>query len=341
MIIITIPLCKLAEALAQGYPGREAEVALEGGTVGIGDGDVAGLHGDELFVGLEVVVGGKYAGADEFFLEDGDEVEQVLGLATANVVNFIWWDREPILADGFLWGMLHYANDAFDDIIDKGEVAAAVAIIEYLNVLATDEFVGEPKVGHIGSAGRAIDREETETRGGNVVEFAIGMGQKFVALLGGGIKRDGIVNAVVGAEGNLLVSAIDTGTGGIDEVLHGIVAAGLKDVVESDDIALDVGVGVLDAVTYTRLGGEVDNDVGLMLFEDLANEVAVGDVAFYELIAGSRRLAFLLNLAKAIFLETDVVVVVHVVDTDDVGFGPVAEEATYEVAANEAGTAGN
>ena len=44
----------MAEALAQGYLGREAEGALKGCGISISGGDIAWLHGDELLVGLEV-----------------------------------------------------------------------------------------------------------------------------------------------------------------------------------------------------------------------------------------------------------------------------------------------
>ena len=51
-----VPFGEVTEAGAEGDGGLEAEVTFEGGGVGIGDGDVTRLHGDELFVGLEVVV---------------------------------------------------------------------------------------------------------------------------------------------------------------------------------------------------------------------------------------------------------------------------------------------
>ena len=78
-IIPGIPFGEGLEALAEGGGGAEAEVLFEGCGVCVGDGDVAGLHGHEFFVRLEVVVGWKYACCDEFFLQDGDEVEQVFG----------------------------------------------------------------------------------------------------------------------------------------------------------------------------------------------------------------------------------------------------------------------
>ena len=57
MIVSSIPLGELAEAFAEGNLGGEAEVALKGGGIGVGGGDIARLHGDKLLVRLEVVVG--------------------------------------------------------------------------------------------------------------------------------------------------------------------------------------------------------------------------------------------------------------------------------------------
>ena len=76
-IIPSVPPGEGAEAVAEGGGGAEAEVAFEGCCVGEGDGNVAWLHGHEFFVRLEVVIGWEYTCSDEFFLKDGDEVEQV------------------------------------------------------------------------------------------------------------------------------------------------------------------------------------------------------------------------------------------------------------------------
>ena len=66
-----VPFGEVAEAFAEGDLRGEAVVALKGGGVGIGGGDVAGLHGDELFVSVEVEVLGEDAGTDEFFRGQG------------------------------------------------------------------------------------------------------------------------------------------------------------------------------------------------------------------------------------------------------------------------------
>ena len=60
--------------------------------------------------------------------------------------------------------MLHNADHSFNNVIDKSKVALAVAVVEDLDGLALDQFVGETKVGHVGTACRTIDGKEAEAR---------------------------------------------------------------------------------------------------------------------------------------------------------------------------------
>ena len=50
MIKFLIPAGEAAETVAEGCGGTEAEVALERGGVGVGDGDVTRLHRHEFLV---------------------------------------------------------------------------------------------------------------------------------------------------------------------------------------------------------------------------------------------------------------------------------------------------
>ena len=204
-----IPFGEFAEAFAEGDFRGETEIALEGGGVGIGSGDITGLHGNELFVGLEVEVLGEDTCTDEFFLEDGDEVEEVFGLATTDVVDGVGWDGETVVTLLALRGTLHHTDNTLDDVVNIGEVASAVAIVVNLDGLALEEFVGETEVGHVGAACGAVDGEEAEACGGDVVELGVAMGHEFVALLRGGIEAHRVVHAVVGGEGDFLIAAIN------------------------------------------------------------------------------------------------------------------------------------
>ena len=60
--------------------------------------------------------------------------------------------------------MLHNADYSFHNVIDIGEVALAVAVVKNLDGLALDQFVGEAKVGHVGTACWTIDGKEAEAR---------------------------------------------------------------------------------------------------------------------------------------------------------------------------------
>ena len=293
--------------------------------VGIGYGDIAGLHGNEGFVGFEIVVAGEDASADEFFLEDGDEVEEVLGVVIADVVDFIGWDGETVGTSLFLGGVLHNADDAFYDVVDIGEVALTVAIVEDFDGFAFHQFVGEAEIGHIGAASGAIDGEEAEASGGDIIEFAIGMGHEFVALLRGSIKGDGVVYFIVGAIGHFLIAAIDATGGGIDEVLHFVVAASLEDVVEADDVALDIGIGVGDAIADTGLGGEVDDYGDLVPGEDLFYGFFVG---YRGLVEGPSAME-VFYFFEAAELDVYVVIVGNAIDAYYLYVFDVVEEALY------------
>ena len=208
-IIPSIPLSKSPQALSQVGIGLESEVLLEGCRVSIGHGHVARLHGHEFLVGFKVVVLRKHSCTYKFFLQDGHEVEEVFGRVVADVIYLVRGDGQSIFAVLLLRGVLHDAHHSLHDVVNIGEVALAVAIVEYLDGLAFNKFVGEAEVSHVGTAGGAIDGEEAQAGRRNIIEFAICMSHQLVALLGGGVEAHGVVYLVVCRIGHLLIAAID------------------------------------------------------------------------------------------------------------------------------------
>jgi len=77
------------------------------------------------------------------------------------------------------------------------------------------------------------------------------MGEVLVALLSGGIEAHWIINTVFHGKWYFLVTTINAGTACIHQMLYRIVTAGLKDVVKTDDIALNVSVGILYTISDT------------------------------------------------------------------------------------------
>ena len=163
MIEILVPAGEAAETVAEGSGGTEAEVALERRGIGVGDGDVSGLHRHEFLVRLEVVVFREYAGGDKFFLKYLHEVEEVLGVAVAYIIDGIRRHGQSVVACLPLGGFLHHADHTLHDVVDIGEVAAAVAVVEDPDSLPFEQLVSKAEVCHVRAAGGTVDGEEAET----------------------------------------------------------------------------------------------------------------------------------------------------------------------------------
>ena len=118
-------------------------------------------------------------------------------------------------------------------------------------------------------------------------------------------------------------------------MFHFVMAAGLKDVVESDEVALDIGVGVGDAVAHACLGGEVDDYGYTVMREDVLHGCLVGDGGVDEGPVALQRL----YLLQAFILDVDIIVVGDAVDADYLDVLDIMEQALDEVAADEAGGA--
>lgn len=120
---------------------------------------------------LEVVVGREHTLLHQHALQRVDEVEKVLGVRVADVVDAVRGERQPVLAHLHLGGGVHDAPDALDDVVDVGEVAAAVAHVEDLDGVAAAQLLGESEVGHVGPAHGAVHREEAQAGRGDGVEL--------------------------------------------------------------------------------------------------------------------------------------------------------------------------
>ena len=139
-------------------------------------------------MGVEVVIRRQDAGADEHLLEGRDVVEEVFRGAAADVVDGVWRDRETVGAGLLLRCAAHDADDSFDDVVDVGEVTLAVSVVEDLDAVALHEAVRRREVEHVRATGRAVDGEEAEAGGWDVVELRVGVGHELVALFRCGVE---------------------------------------------------------------------------------------------------------------------------------------------------------
>ena len=134
----------------------------------------------------------------------------LIRLAATDIIDGVGSQRQAILTVALLWRFGHHANNALQDVVHVGEVAAAVAVVVDLDGFATQQLVGKTEVGHIGPSGRAIHGEEPQTGAGDVVKLRVAMGKQLVALLGGCIERNGVVHPVLHRKRHLLVAAVHT-----------------------------------------------------------------------------------------------------------------------------------
>ena len=168
------------------------------------------------------------------------------------------------------------------------------------------------------------------------------MGKELVALLGCRIQAHRIIHPVICAERDLLVAAVDAAGAGVDQVLDRMMPASLQDVVEPDHVALDVRVGVFDAIADTGLSGKVHDDIKVVFLKEVIDEGLVSEVALDELVGMPFGcVGLLLDLAQAVLLERRIIVVVQVVKPHDVERLLAFEESQHKVGTYEAGRAGD
>lgn len=266
-------------------------------------------------MGLKVVAGREYALLHQHALQRVDEVEQVLGVRVADVVDAMRRERQPVLAHLHFGRGVHDAPDALDDIVDVGEVAAAVAHVEDLDGVAAAQLLGEAEVGHVRPAHGAVHREEAQAGGRDGVELGVGGGHELVGLLGGGVQRHRRVHVVVLAERHLLVASVDARRRGVHEMLNRVVPAGLQYVEESDEVAVHVRLRVLNGVAYARLCSKVHNDIEPILRKETLNKSGIAQITPNK---GEAALGIRLGKhVKACLLNTWIVVAVEIVDTDN------------------------
>jgi hypothetical protein len=104
------------------------------------------------------------------------------------------------------------------------------------------------------------------------------MRHQLVGLLGRGVEADRVIDVVMLRKGHALVAAVDAGTAGIQEMLDAVVAAAFENIDETDHVAVDVGMRILQRVAHAGLGGEIDHALRALDGEQIGDAGPVGDV---------------------------------------------------------------
>ena len=155
-----VPLRKSAKPLAKTRGGLEAEIALQSRSVGVSHGNVARLHGHQLFVRFKIVILGKNARPHQLLLENIHKIEKILGRVVSYILNSVRRHGKPVLARYLFGRILHHVLHARHDIVNVSKIALAVAIVENFNGLSLAKLIRKTKIRHVGTSRRAVYRKE-------------------------------------------------------------------------------------------------------------------------------------------------------------------------------------
>lgn len=117
-------------------------------------------------------------------------------------------------------------------------------------------------------------------------------------------------------------------------MLYLVVTAGLQDIIEADKVALDVSVGIGDAVADSCLCGEVHDNGNLVFREDFLHCVFVSDGGMNKSPIPMQGFDFF----QTLILDVNIVVVSNGVNTDDLDVLDIVEESLDEIATDKAGS---
>ena len=161
------------------------------------------------------------------------------------------------------------------------------------------------------------------------------MRHQLVALLRRGIEGYGIVHLVVGGVRHLLVTAIDRGGRGIDQMFDLMMTTSFQDIIEADKVALNVSIGIGYAVADSCLSGKVHDNGNLVFREDFLHCVFFSDGSVDKSPIPMQGFDFF----QTLILDVDIVVVGDRIDSDDLDVLDIVEESLDEVATDKTSSA--
>ena len=120
------------------------------------------------------------------------------------------------------------------------------------------------------------------------------------------------------------------------------VAAGLQDVIKTDDVGLNVGIGVGDGIADTSLGRQIYHHLGLITGKHIANQCSISNITRNEFKTGFRMQGgFLLDLLQTPVLDGHIVIIRAVVHGHDGDGGDVPQQLQNQIGPDKANAAGD
>ena len=114
-----------------------------------------------------------------------------------------------------------------------------------------------------------------------------------------------MVDRIRRGKGRLFLVAVHGRAGRKKQMLHRMVPAGFQHVEEADDVGVDVGPGMVDAVAHARLGRQIDDNIRGGFPEQFFHHVTIGDVALHK-----RELRELPQDRQAALLQRRIIIII-------------------------------
>ena len=172
------------------------------------------------------------------------------------------------------------------------------------------------------------------------------MSHKLIALLGSCIQRYRIVYLVIGRIRNLLVGSVHRRRGSIDQMLNRMLCfhrctAGFENVIETDDVRLYVYIRIRYRVTNSCLRRKIDYYREMILLKQAVNKRTVGKISSHKLPrAIGMRSCELFDLSETVFLDGNIIVIIHVIQSDNVYAMYGTQKFHNKVGTNKTGCTG-
>ncbi|PON48432.1 hypothetical protein PanWU01x14_237210 [Parasponia andersonii] len=180
---------------------------------------------------------------------------------------------------GTLPGRVQRSEAPLHDVVNVGEIPGQVDPILApvdRDGLPLEDVPGEGEIGHVGSAPRAVHREEPQPGDGKTVNVVVRVRDLLPGLLCRRVQACRPVRTVRLGEGHLVVQPVHRAGRGPDDRRLGVGRfAGLEERDEPGDVAVDVRARVLHGVADPGLGREVHHVRERYDVEELFEEAAV------------------------------------------------------------------
>ena len=150
-------------------------------------------------------------------------------------------------------------HDGLGHVVDIGEVALHVAVVEQADRLALQNRLREQPHRHVGPAPRPVHSEETQAGRRNAKQVRISVRHQLVRLLGRAVKAERMIDVLAGAERRHAVAAVDRGRRRVEKVLRLRLAAAFQDVEKADEVRIRISVRLDQRMAHAGLRGEMND----------------------------------------------------------------------------------